>query len=106
MKIRKNISISDVMIQRAYAVMKARGFDDFSEFLSALVREEHERRAHVLTEEGPQYSSNSSPGAKAAAEIAGAALAAAKQSPPPDRPTTYTIPRRSKRPPRPKPSAT
>ncbi len=44
MKIRKNTTIGKNILERADAVMKARGFDDFSEFISALIREEYERR--------------------------------------------------------------
>lgn len=44
MKIRKNITISDTMLDRGDEVAKARGFDDFSEMISALIREEYERR--------------------------------------------------------------
>lgn len=32
------------MLERAQAVMSKRGFDDFSEFISSLIREEFERR--------------------------------------------------------------
>ena len=44
MKIRKNITISDTMLARGDEIAHSRGFDDFSEMVSALIREEHERR--------------------------------------------------------------
>lgn len=44
MKIRKNTTISEAILHRAEKLMAARGFDDYSEFISALVREEWERR--------------------------------------------------------------
>ncbi len=52
MKIRKNTTISKVILSRAEEIMKLRGFDDFSEFISALVREEHERRQPPILKEG------------------------------------------------------
>lgn len=51
MKQRKNITISQTILERASEVMQARGFDDFSEFVSALVREEFERRGLELPTE-------------------------------------------------------
>lgn len=42
--IRKNISISDQMIEMAEQICKLRGFRDFSGLLEQLIREEWERR--------------------------------------------------------------
>jgi hypothetical protein len=44
MKIRKNTTISPAILQQAEELMALRSFDDFSEFVSALIREERERR--------------------------------------------------------------
>jgi hypothetical protein len=44
MKIRKSLSISDSILELAEEIIQARRFDDFSEFVSALIREEHDRR--------------------------------------------------------------
>ncbi len=44
MKIRKNTTISEAILERAEKLMALRGYDDYSEFISALVREEWERR--------------------------------------------------------------
>lgn len=43
MKLRKNITISPELLEWAQRIMRARRFDDFSEFLGQLIREEHER---------------------------------------------------------------
>ena len=43
-RIRKSLTFSPEIVARAEAVMLARGFDDWSEFTSALYREEYERR--------------------------------------------------------------
>lgn len=43
-KERRNIYMRDSIHQKAMAIMKARDMDNFSEFLSQLIREEHERR--------------------------------------------------------------
>lgn len=44
MKIRKNTTISPEILKQAEDIMALRSFDDFSEFISALIREERERR--------------------------------------------------------------
>jgi hypothetical protein len=41
---RKNISLSSQVEERAKAIIKARGFDGLSDLIAALVREEFERR--------------------------------------------------------------
>jgi hypothetical protein len=45
MKPKKNVSISQAMLECAETIMSARRFDDFSEMVSALIREEYDRRA-------------------------------------------------------------
>jgi hypothetical protein len=41
---RKNISLSQQVEERAKAIIEARGFDGLSDLLAALIREEYERR--------------------------------------------------------------
>lgn len=41
---RKNISLNEVMEERAQALIRARGFSGLSDLLATLIREEYERR--------------------------------------------------------------
>jgi hypothetical protein len=43
-KSRIQVSINPVLVERAKALMAARGFDSFSEFLEDLIRQEMDRR--------------------------------------------------------------
>lgn len=47
MKIKKNTSLSEDILELGLAIMKLKKFDDYSEFVSALIREEADRRGLI-----------------------------------------------------------
>lgn len=53
---RKNISLSAQVEERAKAIIEARGFDGLSDLIAALVREEYERRQPPVLQEPPANS--------------------------------------------------
>jgi hypothetical protein len=59
MKPKKNVSISEAILVLAQEIMTLRRFDDFSEFTSALIREEHDRRFGGVVRSGASNSINS-----------------------------------------------
>jgi hypothetical protein len=49
MSVPKNLTFHEPVVELAEELMKLRGFDNLSGFLSQLVREEHERRRGPVT---------------------------------------------------------
>lgn len=50
---RKSLTFNPEVVARAEAIMRARGFDEMSDFVSTLIREEYERRHPPVIQESP-----------------------------------------------------
>ena len=72
MKIRKNLTLNDKVLEMADELMDQDGFEDLSPFLESLIREKHQARYPSLRETPPAWKTNPQPSptlAKAAQEL-------------------------------------